>query len=265
MTDVLDLQDVTIRRGATTILDSVTWRVQDSERWVVLGRNGAGKTTLLQVASGRMHPTAGTATLLGARMGATDVFELRPRIGFASASLADRIPSGETVRDVVLTAAYGVTGRWREAYETVDEARATDLLRAFGVEHLAERWFGTLSEGERKRVQIARSLMSDPELLLLDEPAAGLDLGGREELVGALAELARDRRSPALVLVTHHVEEIPPGFTHLLLLRAGRVFAAGPILETLTAENLSGAFDLPLGLDHVDGRWAAHATGRARA
>ena len=263
MTDVLDLQDVTIRRGATTILEELSWRVQDGERWVVLGRNGAGKTTLLQVASGRMHPTSGVASLLGQRLGATDVFELRPRIGLASAALADRIPSGETVRDVVLTAAYGVTGRWRESYEEVDEARAADLLAAFGVAHLGDRWFGTLSEGERKRVQIARALMSDPELLLLDEPAAGLDLGGREELVGALAELARDRRAPALVLVTHHVEEIPQGFTHLLLLRAGRVFAAGPIDEVLTADNLSGTFDVPLSLDRQDGRWSAHATDRA--
>ncbi|WP_136519784.1 MULTISPECIES: ABC transporter ATP-binding protein [Cellulomonas] len=259
MTSVLDLQAVTIRRGTTTILDDLTWQVSEGERWVVLGRNGAGKTTLLQVASGRMHPTRGTATLLGARLGATDVFELRPRIGLSSAALADRIPSGETVKDVVLTAAYGVTGRWREAYEELDEARANDLLAAFGVAHLAERFFGTLSEGERKRVQIARSLMSDPELLLLDEPAAGLDLGGREELVAALAELARDPRSPALVLVTHHVEEIPPGFTHLLLLRAGKVFAAGPIEDVLTADNLSGTFDVPLRLEHGDGRWSAHA------
>ena len=261
MTDVLDLQDLTIRRGTTTILADLSWQVPDGERWVVLGRNGAGKTTLLQVASGRMHPTSGTATLLGSRLGATDVFELRPRIGLASAALADRIPSGETVRDVVLTAAYGVTGRWRESYEELDETRASDLLAAFGVAHLADRWFGTLSEGERKRVQIARALMSDPELLLLDEPAAGLDLGGREELVAALSELARDRRSPALVLVTHHVEEIPPGFTHLLLLRAGKVFASGPIDEVLTAENLSGTFDVPLRLDRADGRWSAHATG----
>ncbi|MFS0704755.1 ABC transporter ATP-binding protein [Cellulomonas sp. 179-A 9B4 NHS] len=265
MTSVLDLQAVTIRRGTTTILDDLSWQVREGERWVVLGRNGAGKTTLLQVASGRMHPTRGTATLLGSRLGATDVFELRPRIGLSSAALADRIPSGETVKDVVLTAAYGVTGRWREAYEELDETRANDLLAAFGVAHLAARFFGTLSEGERKRVQIARSLMSDPELLLLDEPAAGLDLGGREELVGALAELARDPRSPALVLVTHHVEEIPPGFTHLLLLRAGKAFAAGPIDEVLTAENLSGTFDVPLRLEHGDGRWAAHAapTGSA--
>jgi len=259
MTDVLDLQSVTIRRGTTTILDEVTWTVREGERWVVLGRNGAGKTTLLQVAAGQMHPTSGTAHLLGSQLGQVDVFELRPRIGLSSASLADRIPAGERVRDVVLTAAYGVTGRWREQYESLDETRAADLLAAFGVAHLGERLFGTLSEGERKRVQIARSLMTDPELLLLDEPAAGLDLGGREELVSALAELAGDRRSPVLVLVTHHVEEIPPGFTHLLLLREGRTFASGPIDEVLTAQTLSGAFDLPLAVEKTEGRWSARA------
>ncbi|ROS30409.1 ABC transporter ATP-binding protein [Cellulomonas sp. PhB150] len=261
MTDVLDLQAVTIRRGTTTILDDISWTVREGERWVVLGRNGAGKTTLLQVASGRMHPTGGTADLLGERLGRVDVFELRPRIGLSSAALADRIPSGETVRDVVLTAAYGVTGRWRETYEELDESRATDLLRAFGVDHLGERYFGTLSEGERKRVQIARSLMTDPELLLLDEPAAGLDLGGREELVAALAELAADPRSPVLVLVTHHVEEIPPGFTHLLLLKDGRVHAAGPVDEVLTAQTLSGAFGLDLTVDRNGDRWSARAAG----
>lgn len=259
MTDVLDLQDVTLRRGTTTILDQVSWTVRDGERWVVLGRNGAGKTSLLQVVAGRLHPTSGTADLLGERLGRVDVFELRPRIGLASASLEGRIPPGETVRDVVLTAAYGVTGRWREAYEKVDEGRAADLLTAFGVAHLAERHFGTLSEGERKRVQIARSLMTDPELLLLDEPAAGLDLGGREELVGALAELAGDRRSPVLVLVTHHVEEIPPGFTHLLLLRAGRVHAAGPLTQVLTSEILTGAFGTDLTVERVGSRWTARA------
>lgn len=263
MTDVLDLQDVTIRRGTTTILDGVSWRIREGERWVVLGRNGAGKTTLLQVASGRMHPTGGAAELLGNRLGHVDVFELRPRIGLSSASLADKIPTGELVRDVVLTAAYGVTGRWREAYDELDETRASDLLRAFGVEHLADRYFGTLSEGERKRVQIARALMADPELLLLDEPAAGLDLGGREELVAALAELADDPRSPVLVLVTHHVEEIPPGFTHLLLLRDGKVHASGPIEEVLTAEQLSGAFGLDLVLDRREDRWSARSASRA--
>jgi len=260
MTAVLDLQDVTIVRGATTILDGLTWTIREGERWVVLGRNGAGKTTLLQVASGRMHPTSGSAQVLGERMGRVDVFELRPRIGLSSAALADHIPSGELVRDVVITAAYGVTGRWRERYEDLDEARASDLLTVFGVDHLARRYFGTLSEGERKRVQIARALMSDPELLLLDEPAAGLDLGGREELVGALAELARDRRSPVLVLVTHHVEEIPPGFTHVLLLRGGKAQAAGPLEEVLTAENLSATFGLRLELQHSAERWSARAT-----
>lgn len=261
MTDVLDLQDVSIRRGTTTILNRLSWTVREGERWVVLGRNGAGKTTLLQVASGRMHPSAGTADLLGSRLGRVDVFELRPRIGLSSASLADRIPAGETVRDVVLTAAYGVTGRWRESYEELDESRAGDLLAAFGVAHLADRRFGTLSEGERKRTQIARSLMTDPELLLLDEPAAGLDLGGREELVAALSELAGDPRSPVLVLVTHHVEEIPPGFTHLLLLRDGEVHARGPLEEVLTAENLSGAFGLDLVVERSGDRWTARAAG----
>ncbi|WP_144723389.1 ABC transporter ATP-binding protein [Cellulosimicrobium sp. TH-20] len=259
MSAVLDLKGVTVRRHPKTILDAVDWQVNEGERWVVLGRNGAGKTTLLQIASARMHPTAGTADVLGVRLGRVDVFELRPRVGLASAALADRIPGDETVRDVVLTAAYGVTGRWREEYEEFDAQRADDLLAAFGVDHLADRTFGTLSEGERKRTQIARALMTDPELLLLDEPAAGLDLGGREELVGALAELAGDPASPVLVLVTHHVEEIPPGFTHVLLLKDGVVHTAGPIREVLTAENLSDAFGVPLLVAHGGGRWMARA------
>ena len=259
MTSVLDLRGVSLRRGTTTILDGIDWHVADGERWVVLGRNGAGKTTLLQIAAGRMHPSAGTADVLGERLGRVDVFELRPRVGLSSAALADRIPGGEQVRDVVLTAAYGMTGRWREQYAELDLERAQDRLEAFDVARFAERTFSTLSEGERKRVQIARSLMTDPELLLLDEPAAGLDLGGREELVAALAELAGDARSPVLVLVTHHVEEIPPGFTHLLLLRDGKVHAAGPIEQTLTAENLSSAFGLPLELERRGERWAARA------
>ncbi|WP_251151431.1 ABC transporter ATP-binding protein [Cellulosimicrobium sp. Marseille-Q4280] len=259
MSAVLDLQGVTVRRGTTTILDAVDWQVNEGERWVILGRNGAGKTTMLQIASARMHPTSGSAEVLGERLGRVDVFELRPRIGLASAALAERIPGDETVRDVVLTAAYGVTGRWRESYEDFDTERADDLLRAFGVDGLADRTFGTLSEGERKRTQIARALMTDPEILLLDEPAAGLDLGGREELVGALSELAGDPASPVLVLVTHHVEEIPPGFTHLMLLRDGAVHRAGPIGEVLTAENLSEAFGIPLVVAHGGGRWMARA------
>ena len=161
-------------------------------------------------------------------LGTVDVFELRPRIGLTSAALAERVPRGELVRDVVVSASYGVVGRWRESYDDLDHDRAHSLLVEVGVAHLAERTFGTLSEGERKRVQIARALMTDPELLLLDEPAAGLDLGGREDLVRTLSVLALDADSPATILVSHHVEEIPPGFTHALLLRDGKVVAQGP-------------------------------------
>jgi iron complex transport system ATP-binding protein len=257
MGDVLDLVGVTVVRDGSTLLDEVSWSVDEGQRWVVLGPNGAGKTTLMQLAGARMHPTRGEAQLLGERLGRVDVFELRPRIGLTSAALADSLPAHERVRDVVLTAAYAITGRWRERYDELDHQRAQDLLAAFGVDHLADRTFGTLSEGERKRVQLARSLMTDPELVLLDEPGAGLDLGGRETLVRDLGELAADPRSPVLVLVTHHVEEIPPGFDHALLLRQARVVAAGPIDEVLTGEVLTRTFDVPLMVDKTGNRWAA--------
>jgi iron complex transport system ATP-binding protein len=259
MTAVLELADVSVVRSGQRLLDDVTWTVDEADRWVVLGPNGAGKTTLLQVAAAQLHPSAGYAAVLGEMLGAVDVFEVRPRVGLTSAALADRVPRTERVRDVVLTASYAVVGRWRERYEDYDEHRAHDLLSKLGVAHLADRTFGTLSEGERKRVQIARALMTDPELLLLDEPAAGLDLGGREALVSTLADLAADRTSPATVLVTHHVEEVPPGFTHALLLREGRVVAAGPVRTTLTPAALSECFGLPLRLQHADGRWTARA------
>jgi iron complex transport system ATP-binding protein len=258
--DVLRLSDVTVRRDGATLLDGIDWHVQEGDRWVVLGPNGAGKTTLLQVASANLHPTRGTVEILQERLGAVDVFELRPRIGLSSAALADRLPGRETVRDVVLTASYAVVGRWRERYDHTDAARADGLLETLGVAGLADRRFGTLSEGERKRVQIARALMTDPELMLLDEPAAGLDLGGREDLVRRLSGIAADPYAPALVLVTHHVEEIPPGFTHVLLLRGGRVVAAGPTETTLTAAALQATFGLPLELQRQGSRWTARAT-----
>ena len=259
MVAVVDLADVSIVRGGSTLLDTVTVQIDETDRWVVIGPNGAGKTTLLQVLGAQIHPTSGVAGLLDEVLGTVDVFELRPRIGLTSAALAERIPRSERVHDVVVSASYAVLGRWREDYEDLDHQRADELLASLGIAELTDRTFGTLSEGERKRVQIARALMTDPELLLLDEPAAGLDLAGREALVRTLSELAQDPDAPASVLVTHHVEEIPVGVTHALLLKKGKVVAAGPIEETLTAENLTETFGLPLALSRTDGRWAARA------
>ncbi|HSF26566.1 MAG TPA: ABC transporter ATP-binding protein [Actinomycetes bacterium] len=259
MGDVLRFSGVSVVRGGATLLDSIDWVVREDERWVVLGANGAGKTTLLELASATLHPSSGTAVILGEQMGRVDVFELRPRIGLASAALAHRLPARERVADVVVTASYAVVGRWRESYESLDHARATHLLATLGVGHLADRRYGTLSEGERKRVQIARALMTDPELMLLDEPAAGLDLGGREDLVHRLGTLAGDPTSGTLVLVTHHVEEIPSGFTHVMLLRQGRVVASGPIETTLSAQALADTFGIPLVLERHGPRWSARA------
>ena len=259
MAAVVDLAGVSIVRGGARLLDDVDWTVDETDRWVVIGPNGAGKTTLLQLLAAQIHPSDGVAGLLGEVLGTVDVFELRPRIGLTSAALAERIPRGERVADVVVSASYAVVGRWREQYDELDHERAAELLGTLGIAPLADRTFGTLSEGERKRGQIARALMTDPELLLLDEPAAGLDLSGRESLVQTLGALAADPYAPASVLVTHHVEEIPVGVTHALLLRQGRVVAAGPLRDTLTAPNLTATFGLSLELSETDGRWAARA------
>ncbi len=259
---VLDLAAVVVSRGGKRLLDEVTWEIAEGERWIVLGPNGAGKTTLLQVVAGLLHPTSGWAAILGEALGETDVAELRTRVGLASAALAERLPREERVRDIVLTASYGVVGRFRETYTDVDAERAETLLRALGAAHLAERTFGTLSEGERKRVQIARALMPDPELVLLDEPAAGLDLGGREDLLRRLGNLALDDGAPAMIMVTHHVEEIPPGMTHVLMLREAKVVAAGPIETTLTGTNLTACFGLPLELRYEAGRYSARLAPR---
>ena len=256
----LQFEAVSVRRGTKVLLDSMDWTVELDERWVVLGPNGAGKTTLLQIAAAAMHPSSGVAYVLGERLGGVDVFELRPRIGLSSAALAGCIPLHETVLDIVISAGYSVIGRWRETYGRVDSRRATWLLRLMGVGELADRTFGTLSEGERKRVQIARALMTDPELLLLDEPAAGMDLGGREDLLRRLTRLARDPDAPATILVTHHVEEIPVGATHAMLLRGGKVVASGLLGAVMTDDNLSTTFGLPLAVERSHGRWYARAT-----
>ncbi len=259
MVEVLSLRDVSVVRGGRAIVDRLDWEVAEDQRWVVLGPNGAGKTTVLQLAGAQIHPTNGTVRILGETLGAVDVFDLRPRIGLTSTAIADRIPADELVRDVVVTAAWAVTGRGQEDYESTDTDRALGVLELAGVSGFAHRPFGTLSEGERKRVQIARALMTDPELLLLDEPAAGLDLGGREDLVARLSGIATDRWAPVQVLVTHHVEEIPSGFTHVLLLREGRAVAAGPIAEVLTGRNLTLTFGTRLRAGRMRGRYWARA------
>lgn len=259
MVAVAELAGVSVRRGTALLLDDVDFRVDEGERWVIIGPNGAGKTTMLQLLSTQMHPTSGVVEVLGEYLGAVDVFELRPRIGVSSSAIAHRIPNRERVADVVVSASYGVMGRWREEYDELDYARAATLMRMLHVDDLAERTYGTLSEGERKRVEIARALMTDPELLLLDEPGAGLDLRGREILVQTLTELCRDPDAPTMVLVTHHVEEIPDGITHAALMAGGVVLAAGPIDEVLTDEQLSAAFAMPLRVRRTDGRWSARA------
>ncbi|ABK70108.1 ABC transporter ATP-binding protein [Mycolicibacterium smegmatis] len=261
---LIDFARVTLRRGGNTLVGPITWAVELDERWVVIGPNGAGKTSLLRIAAATEHPSSGTAYVLGERLGRTDMAELRSRVGLSSSALSQRIPDDEIVRDLVVSAGYAVLGRWREQYDDVDYEQAVNMLESVGAEHLAERRYGTLSEGERKRVLIARSLMTDPELLLLDEPAAGLDLGGREDLVARLTDLAADPDAPAMVLVTHHVEEIPVGFSHGLILSEGKVVASGLLTDVLTSENLSKAFGQAIALEVIDGRYFARRV-RSRA
>ncbi|SQD96307.1 ABC transporter related [Parafrankia sp. Ea1.12] len=260
---VLRLDKVTVRRDGVDLLRDVSWVVNQGERWVVLGPNGAGKTTLLQIASSRLFPTAGTADLLGARLGRVNLHDLRYRVGVVSPVLTDAPPPDERVLDAVVTAGWSVLGRADEAYDDVDLRRAADLLGQFGCRGLVERTFGTLSEGERKRVQIARALMTDPELLLLDEPAGGLDLGAREALLRLLTRFAADPVAPVTVLVSHHVEEIPVGVTHALLLRRGQVLAAGPVAEVMLSERLSACFGIPLEITSSAGRYAARLAAPA--
>lgn len=243
---VLELRDVTVRRGDRNILGPITFAIRPEERWVILGPNGAGKSTLLQILATRIFPTSGTAQLLEKEMGKCDLSELRTQIGICGALISEDIPADEVVRDVVLTAAYAILGRWNEAYDLWDESRAVALLTTFGVRELADRRYGTLSEGERKRVQIARALMADPELLLLDEPAAGLDLAGREDLLKRFSIFASDPLSPASILVTHHIEEIPTGTTHALILKDGAIAVSGPIDQVITSEHISAIFDFPI-------------------
>lgn len=261
---VIDLANVTVRRGAKNILDGITWQVLEDQRWVIMGPNGAGKTTLMQICTGYLHPTSGQARILDKQLGKTDVRELRSRIGLSSAALNSFLPPEETVFNSVLTATYGITGRWRERYDEVDFQRTSQLLSDWGLTELAQRTVGTLSEGERKRVHIARALMADPELLILDEPAAGLDVAGREDLVARLANLAANPMSPTLILVTHHVEEIPPNFTHALLLSDAKVSSVGLVNDVIKSDPMSVAFKARLEVEFGDDRWYARGATPSR-
>jgi iron complex transport system ATP-binding protein len=256
---IFEFDEVVVRRGDRKILGPINWSVNSGERWVILGPNGAGKTTLLQLCATLIHPTSGSVRILGNQLGKFDVFELRTRIGITSSAFVKEFPDDERVMDIVLTAAYAVIGRWQEEYDLWDESRAKALLTALGVRELGERIFSTLSEGEKKRVQIARALMADPELLLLDEPASSLDLGGREDLLKRLEMLAADPLSPATVIVTHHIEEIPVGTTHALLLKDGEVIAQGAVDRVLSDAFMSQAYGLQISVQRDGGRYFARA------
>jgi iron complex transport system ATP-binding protein len=248
---------VGVTREGHHLLDAVDWVIRPRERWVVMGANGSGKSTLVRIAALDLHPSRGEVVVLGETLGRIDVRTLRRRIGYASAALADALRPAITALDVVMTARYAALEPWWHAYGDDDRAQALERLDRLGVAPLAARPFGTLSSGERQRVLVARTLMGEVGLVLLDEPAAGLDVGGREWLVAGLDRLAADPVTPPTVLVTHHLEEIPSSFTHVLLLAAGRVLAAGPLATTLTSDALSATFGIPLVVERPGGRWAA--------
>ncbi len=258
----LAFDQVSVRRDERVILDRIDWRVEADERWVVMGRNGSGKTTIIRLASLYLHPSSGTLRVLGQTLGRTDVRQLRTRIGLSSASLVGQLRPQLTPVEIVMTAVHAALEPWWHTYTEAERTRARILLEGLDCGPLADQPFGHLSSGERQRVLLARTLMTSPDLLLLDEPAAGLDLGGREELLISLDDLAADPLTPAMVLVTHHVEEIPEQFTHALLLASGELVDAGPIDEVLTDAALSDCFGLALALEFRAGRWSARAATR---
>lgn len=258
---VAKLEHVSVVRDGQPLLDDITWSVRGRERWVLLGPNGSGKTTLLQVVGSSLWPTRGEVELLGERLGRVDMRELRRRITMVSASLARALRPGISALDVVLTGRHAALETWWHEYSDQDRDRARSLLAdaGFGSAGFAARPFGLLSEGERQQVLLARALMGSPDLLLMDEPAAGLDLGARERLLGRLASLASDPAVPPLIFVTHHLEEIPPGVTHAALLRRARLLAAGPVDEVLTSDAVSDAFDVDVTVERRSGRFLARA------
>jgi iron complex transport system ATP-binding protein len=257
---VIALRGVTVQREGVPVLRGVDWRVDVGERWVILGPNGAGKTTLLQVAGARLWPTAGTVEILGARLGTVDVRTLRPRVALVSGAVTRQLRADVLARDVVASGRYGALETWWNRYTEEDWEKADALLALGGVADVGDRPFGVISEGERQQVLLARALMSNPELLLLDEPFAGLDLGARERLLLRLADLAADLSNPPIVLVTHHCEEIPPGFTHGGLVSDGELVASGRLPEVVSSALVSACFGIDVTVGRTDGRWWSRAT-----
>jgi iron complex transport system ATP-binding protein len=256
---VIALRGVSVRREGVEILSGVDWRVDTADRWIVLGPNGSGKTTLLQVAAARLWPTAGSVEVLGHCLGRVDVRTLRPRIALVSGAVTRQFRADLRVLDAVASGRYAALETWWNRYSSEDWERARQLLAQCGIADLAERSFGVISEGERQQVLLARSLMAEAEIVLLDEPFAGLDLGARERLLVQLAALASDPDAPTLVLVTHHCEEIPPGFTHGGLMRAGKLVAAGDLRNAITSDAVSACFGLDVRVGCTDGRWWSRA------
>ncbi len=253
------LENVTVQLSGQNVLDDVSFEMAPGQHWVILGPNGAGKTTLAKLIAGRQFPTSGSVQVLGEPSDEVESHYLASRVGFASSSIQDRLPATETVLSLVMPAAWGQTHRFDEEYEAEDETRAHDLLAALGIGNLADRRFMTLSEGERQRVLIARALMADPEIVILDEPTAGLDLGARETLVTALSDLMADPATPSILMITHELEEIAPGFTDVALMRDGKIVHSGSLEETLNAQTLTETFGLPLDVEQHGGRFFAHA------
>lgn len=255
---VLKFENVDLIRDQTSILKNINFETKFNQHLVILGPNGAGKTSLIEIAAGFQFPSGGKVEILGKVMGKTDLNQLKLSIGYAGSRLNLIMDPNEKVFDAVISAAYGIVGRWREVYSSFDIARAAQVLELMGMSGYRERQYGNLSAGERKKVDIARALMNDPELLILDEPAASLDLPSREDLLHQLDELINSGFSPALVMVTHHIEEIPNGFNQALLLNNGEVFAKGDIESTLSEESLSNLYGFNIRVVNTEGRRFAY-------
>ena len=252
---ILEVSHLRVERSRTVILEDVSWRVERGQHWAMLGANGSGKTSLLSALTGYLMPTAGDITVLGHRYGETDWRELRQRIGLVSSSIRQWMAEAEPALATVVSGKFAMIDLWGNITRG-DRRRALGLLKQIECEHLAGRAWQFLSQGERQRVLIGRALMARPRLLILDEPCAGLDPVAREHFLLFLNRLGRRRKAPTLVLVTHHVEEVLPVFTHVLLLKEGRVLAAGARRAALTSKTLSRAFNAPIQLSGANGRYA---------